>query len=88
MTYQLVGLAQVCRNWKDVITRKSYWKLWFDRRGWDWGLIPGHIKDKPESWIVFHAQVRHHLFTKNLIKNHSGVGDGKISVLIKSEVCW
>ncbi|XP_021967625.1 F-box only protein 6 [Folsomia candida] len=67
----------VCKNWKDIITRKSYWKIWFDRNKWDWNMIPQHIKDMPQAWIVFHAQVRHHIFTKNYVVNHSGVGDNR-----------
>ncbi|ODM87465.1 F-box only protein 6 [Orchesella cincta] len=62
----------VCRAWKDLITRKSFWKKCYERQGINWNKIPSQIREKPEGWIVLYSHFRYGTFSKNFIKNPSG----------------
>lgn len=63
---------QVCQVWRDIILRRTFWKIVSERNGIDWTSIPNHIKENERSWIVFYAACKNRIFLRNFILNHSG----------------
>ncbi len=58
--------------WRDIILRRTFWKIVFERNGIDWESIPNHIKENERSWIIFYAACKNRIFERNFILNHSG----------------
>lgn len=65
-------LFQVCKVWRDIILRRTFWKIVCERNGIDWTLIPNHIKENERSWMIFYAACKSRIFDRNFILNHSG----------------
>ncbi|CAL8137747.1 unnamed protein product [Orchesella dallaii] len=62
----------VCRTWKRLISRKSYWKKRYQEKKINWYEIPEHIRDKAGGWMILYAQYRYQILSKNYIHNPSG----------------
>ncbi|CAL8137739.1 unnamed protein product [Orchesella dallaii] len=62
----------VCKAWRNLISRKSLWKICFDDNKANWNTVPEHVRDKPNGWMVLYAQLRNEILSKNYIKNPSG----------------
>ena len=63
-----------------MTTRKSFWKLVFQKNGIVWDSITEHVKEKGTGWMVLYAAARHRIFQENLITNPCG--EGEVVVII------
>ncbi|CAG7717148.1 unnamed protein product [Allacma fusca] len=68
----ILKLRRVCQLWKDIVSRRSFWKEAFERNGLNWKAIPNNVKEKEDAWIVLFCALKHRIFTKNFVRNHSG----------------
>ncbi|ODM89298.1 F-box only protein 6 [Orchesella cincta] len=68
----ILNCGLVCRTWKDLITRKSLWKIRFEDKGIPWDEVPKHVRDKAAGWMILFAHLRHRILSKNFIRNPSG----------------
>ncbi|KAJ6632733.1 F-box only protein 6 [Pseudolycoriella hygida] len=69
---EILKLREVCQVWRDIIQRRTFWKIVCERNGIDWKSIPSRIKEHKRSWIVFYAVCNERIFQRNFIRNHSG----------------
>lgn len=66
---------QVCQLWRNIVTRRTFWKDVFERNGARWDTIPQRIKEKDNLWMFSYWW----LTRKDMVKNHSGHGTVLIS---------
>jgi len=66
----ILKLRQVCQLWRDIVTRRTFWKDVFEKNGHQWELVPEHIKENKETWAALYRLINHD--HENLVKNHSG----------------
>ncbi|CAL8115986.1 unnamed protein product [Orchesella dallaii] len=64
----------VCKEWKDLVARRSLWKLRYKNQGVNWNAIESFIRgrDSANNWVILHAQLSHEILSKNYILNPSG----------------
>ncbi|ODM89606.1 F-box only protein 6, partial [Orchesella cincta] len=68
----ILKCSLVCRTWREIITRKSFWKIRFKNRRIPWEEVPKHVRDKPKGWMILYAHLRYRILSKNYIQNPSG----------------
>ncbi|CAG7721222.1 unnamed protein product [Allacma fusca] len=66
------NLRRVRQLWKDIASRRSFWKEVFERNGLNWKANPNHVAMREDAWIVLFSAAKHKIFTKNFVRNHSG----------------